>query len=199
MRWGTELHDRFLLPHFVWQDFEDVLEDMREHDYPLSPEWFAPHFEFRFPQIGAIARRGVVRLTRHLPSNQVGRIMPVVRGGAESRQRWSDLKLRSSQRFLQLLDPDTLCQLSRNVRDELGRSGPHSFDRKPRHQIKRQAEAGQFLHMLLGRVQKLRRPQVQNDPCKGWQQSFARQSLANDPPWLDLPVRMGVSRQLIQQ
>jgi uncharacterized protein (DUF2126 family) len=58
-RWGTELHDRFMLPHFVWQDFEDVIEDMQEHGYPLKAEWFAPHLEFRFPYIGATTQRGV--------------------------------------------------------------------------------------------------------------------------------------------
>lgn len=52
VRWGTGLHDRFMLPHFVWSDFCDVLEDMQEHGFPLSEEWFAPHFEFRFPRIG---------------------------------------------------------------------------------------------------------------------------------------------------
>ena len=58
-RWGTELHDRFMLPHFVWQDFEDVIIEMKEAGYPLEPGWFAPHFEFRFPSIGSIAQRGV--------------------------------------------------------------------------------------------------------------------------------------------
>ena len=57
-RWGTELHDRFMLPHFVWQDFEDVLEELRNEGYGLRAEWFAPHFEFRFPRIGEFAARG---------------------------------------------------------------------------------------------------------------------------------------------
>jgi uncharacterized protein (DUF2126 family) len=58
-RWGTELHDRFMLPHFVWQDLEDVLGEMSEAGYPFDPAWFAPHFEFKFPNIGSIANRGV--------------------------------------------------------------------------------------------------------------------------------------------
>jgi uncharacterized protein (DUF2126 family) len=58
-RWGTELHDRFLLPWFVWQDFEDVLAETAEAGYPLEAAWFAPHFEFRFPGMGEIAVRGI--------------------------------------------------------------------------------------------------------------------------------------------
>jgi uncharacterized protein (DUF2126 family) len=58
VRWGTELHDRFMLPHFVWQDFEDVLEETRREGYDLKAEWFAPHFEFRFPRIGEFSARG---------------------------------------------------------------------------------------------------------------------------------------------
>ncbi|MGV6473210.1 transglutaminase family protein [Azotobacter vinelandii] len=59
VRWGTELHDRFMLPHFVAQDFHDVLYEMDRHGYPLRPEWFTPHFEFRFPKLGDFAVQGM--------------------------------------------------------------------------------------------------------------------------------------------
>jgi uncharacterized protein (DUF2126 family) len=58
-RWGTELHDRFMLPWFVWQDFEDVLDETAAAGYPLQADWFAPHFEFRFPRYGEFSARGV--------------------------------------------------------------------------------------------------------------------------------------------
>ena len=57
-RWGTELHDRFLLPYFVQQDFNDVLAELSAAGYPLQPEWFDPHFEFRFPKLGDFATLG---------------------------------------------------------------------------------------------------------------------------------------------
>ena len=64
-RWGTRLHDDFMLPHFVWQDFSDVLADLAEAGYRFSPDWFAPHFEFRFPKIGEVAQRGIELELRH--------------------------------------------------------------------------------------------------------------------------------------
>jgi uncharacterized protein (DUF2126 family)/transglutaminase-like putative cysteine protease len=64
-RWGTRLHDDFMLPHFVWQDFSDVLDDAAAVGYRFQPEWFAPHFEFRFPLIGEIAQRGIELELRH--------------------------------------------------------------------------------------------------------------------------------------
>lgn len=58
-RWGTELHDRWLLPTFVKMDMEDVLADMRLAGYAFDSAWFAPHFEFRFPIAGDIRAMGI--------------------------------------------------------------------------------------------------------------------------------------------
>ncbi|MEW5885459.1 MAG: transglutaminase family protein [Pseudomonadota bacterium] len=64
-RWGTQLHDRFLLPTFVRLDFEDVLDDLAQHGFGFERAWFEPHFEFRFPLIGQLAARGMVLTLRH--------------------------------------------------------------------------------------------------------------------------------------
>jgi uncharacterized protein (DUF2126 family)/transglutaminase-like putative cysteine protease len=58
--WGTDLHDRFLLPHFVNLDFQDVIRDLRRAGFAFASDWFAPHFEFRFPQIGSVTVSGVI-------------------------------------------------------------------------------------------------------------------------------------------
>ncbi|MFT3850339.1 MAG: transglutaminase family protein [Propionivibrio sp.] len=65
MRWGTELHDRFMLPHFVKQDFDDVIDELRAAGYALENGWFAPHFEFRFPIHGGFVAQGIEFELRH--------------------------------------------------------------------------------------------------------------------------------------
>jgi uncharacterized protein (DUF2126 family) len=59
VRWGTELHDRFMMPYFVEQDFADVIAEMKQHGFEFEKQWFAPHFEFRFPKYGDFATRGM--------------------------------------------------------------------------------------------------------------------------------------------
>ena len=58
-RWGTELHDRFMLPTFIKQDFADVMAEMNQAGYAFDAEWFAPHYEFRFPMVGSVNAAGI--------------------------------------------------------------------------------------------------------------------------------------------
>ncbi|MFZ9406832.1 MAG: DUF2126 domain-containing protein, partial [Burkholderiaceae bacterium] len=58
-RWGTSLHDRFLLPTFVRLDFEDVISELSRAGFAFDAAWFEPHFEFRFPLIGQLQSRGI--------------------------------------------------------------------------------------------------------------------------------------------
>ena len=54
VRWGTQLHDKFMLPHYVWQDVKEVVSDLQDHGFPFELDWLLPFQEFRFPHYGRV-------------------------------------------------------------------------------------------------------------------------------------------------
>jgi uncharacterized protein (DUF2126 family)/transglutaminase-like putative cysteine protease len=81
IHWGTELHDRWMLPHFVEQDIRAIAQDIQAHGYEFSEDWFGPFVEFRFPRYGTVTYEGVeIELRQAIePWNVMGE--EVSRGG----------------------------------------------------------------------------------------------------------------------
>ena len=65
MRWGNELHDRWMMPYFIEQDFAEVIADLNSDGYGFDVAWFAPHLSFRFPTIGDFSVQGAHFEFRH--------------------------------------------------------------------------------------------------------------------------------------
>ena len=59
VRWGTQLHDRFMLPAFVQADIEDVVADLNRHGIAFDVRWLTPFLDFRFPRLGSLTIGGV--------------------------------------------------------------------------------------------------------------------------------------------
>ncbi len=54
VRWGTQLHDRWMLPHHLWSDLKEVLADLRAAGLPFQDAWYESFLEFRFPRYGSV-------------------------------------------------------------------------------------------------------------------------------------------------
>ena len=59
VRWGTGLHDRFMLPFFVRDDMRDVVADLQSAGYDFQLDWLDAFHEFRFPVFGRVECSGI--------------------------------------------------------------------------------------------------------------------------------------------
>lgn len=59
IRWGTTIHDRFLLPHYLKEDLRLVIGDLRGAGFEFEESWFATHVEFRCPLMGEVEYQGI--------------------------------------------------------------------------------------------------------------------------------------------
>ena len=73
-RFGMGLHDRFLLPYFLWRDLEDVLEYVDGHALGLPAAGYRPCLELRCPLVGRMQAGDVALEVRNAlePWNVLG-------------------------------------------------------------------------------------------------------------------------------
>ena len=124
-RWGTELHDRFMLPYFVWLDFVDVVEDLGRSGYAVDASWFEPHFTFRFPVAGELSARAIQLTLRQAlePWHVLGE-----EGAAGGTARYVDASLERLQVHVTGLTPDryvVTCNGSSVPLQPTGRNGEY--------------------------------------------------------------------------
>lgn len=53
-RWGPQLHDRYFLPTFMWQDLQSICADLKAHGFAFDPTWLESVLNFRCPTVGAM-------------------------------------------------------------------------------------------------------------------------------------------------
>lgn len=102
VRWGTALHDRFMLPHFLAEDIAAVADELQENGFPMRAAWFDAFVNFRFPILGQVTVQGVdleLRLALE-PWYVLGEQM-----GERGTSRFVDSSVERIQVRLRRLDP----------------------------------------------------------------------------------------------
>ncbi len=70
IRWAGELHDRFFLPAFVWEDLAAICDDLKKHGIAFDPEWLRAPWNFRFPKLGEFACKSAKPLPPDAPMDK---------------------------------------------------------------------------------------------------------------------------------
>ncbi len=56
-RHGAALHDRYMLPSVLWEDLEDICQELHAEGLPFERRWLRKAFETRFPILGRLPLR----------------------------------------------------------------------------------------------------------------------------------------------
>ena len=144
-RWGTELHDRFMLRHFVWEDLKRVVDDLQQAGFGFDLAWFEPFLEFRFPRVGSLLAEGM-QLDLHMalePWHVLGE-----ESSGQGTSRYVDSSVERIQVSLRGLDSDRYAVCCNGRRLPLRAVGPEHVIAGVRYKA---WEPWSALHPTIGR------------------------------------------------
>ena len=104
VRWGTQLHDKYMLPHFSGRISWASSKTCKRPATPLDPLWFEAQRQFRFPAYGQVDHGGVTLELRH--ALEPWHVM-AEQGGASGTVRFVDASVERIQLLAQRLHPRT--------------------------------------------------------------------------------------------